>query len=30
VFMNLLEKLVNGNNDQSRAPLSLPVASGDT
>jgi DNA-binding MarR family transcriptional regulator len=30
VFMDLLAKLVNGNNEQSRAPLALPIASGDT
>jgi DNA-binding MarR family transcriptional regulator len=29
VFMHLLAKLVNGNNEQSRAPLALPVASDD-
>jgi DNA-binding MarR family transcriptional regulator len=29
VFMDLLAKLVNGNNDQSRAPLALPVAADD-
>jgi DNA-binding MarR family transcriptional regulator len=30
VFMDLLAKLVNGNNEQSRAPLALPPVSGDT
>ncbi|SDD77721.1 transcriptional regulator, MarR family [Massilia sp. PDC64] len=29
-FMDLLAKLVNGNNEQSRAPLALPSASNDT
>jgi DNA-binding MarR family transcriptional regulator len=29
VFMDLLAKLVNGNNEQSRAPLALPAASDD-
>ena len=30
VFMGLLAKLVNGNNEQSRAPLALPLVSGNT
>ena len=29
VFMHLLAKLVNGNNEQSRAPLALPTAAAD-
>ena len=30
VFMHLLAKLVDGNNEQSRAPLARPLPSGDT
>jgi DNA-binding MarR family transcriptional regulator len=29
LFMGLLAKLVNENNDQSRAPLALPAAAAD-